>query len=159
MTTIFTQNGNFFTQDYFECKQLSFCEFAQFCQKVTLRSFLSQLEISYIIKQVTEVSQRKNRPPSLHRNENNNDFSWLCQKFAQDVSLMECIELEYYYVLLGNLLYTVADVCFDINYSLLDHSNVPLCMSLQMRTLKQDICFRVNTNLLFVDFWTSKETQ
>ena len=44
---------------------------------------------------------------------------------------------------LGNLLYTVADVCFDINYSLLDHSNVPLCMSLQMRTLKQDICFRV----------------
>ena len=59
---------------------------------------------------------------------------------------------------LGNLLYTVADVCFDINYSLLDHSNVPLCMSLQMRTLKQDICFRVNTNVLFVDFWTSKET-
>ena len=51
---------------------------------------------------------------------------------------------------LGNLLYTVADVCFDINYSLLDHSNVPLCMSLQMRTLKQDICFRVNTNVLFV---------
>ena len=57
---------------------------------------------------------------------------------------------------LGNLLYTVADVCFDINYSLLDHSNVPLCMSLQMRTLKQDICFRVNTNLLFVDFWEVK---
>ena len=59
---------------------------------------------------------------------------------------------------LGNLLYTVADVCFDTNYSVLDHSNVPLCMSLQMRTLKQDICFRVNTNVLFVDFWTSKET-
>ena len=73
---------------------------------------------------------------------------------------MECIELEYSYVL-DNLFYTalyVADVCFDTNYSVLDHSNAPLCMSLQMRSLKQDICFKVNTLLLFQDFW-SKETQ
>ena len=64
---------------------------------------------------------------------------------------MECINV-LYWVIFSTL--QVADICFDINYSLLDHSNVPLCMSLQMRTLKQDICFRAKTHVLFVDFWT-----